>query len=71
MVGRIIVMQRFILKVVGVVKIETQEVLVLTESVWNRDDGVLSEGFFFFLTTTSQISRVLSFLILNRCERKL
>lgn len=29
-------------------KIETQEVLVLTESILNRVDGLLCEGFFFF-----------------------
>lgn len=71
MVGRITVTQSFTSNLVVAVKTETQEVLVLSESILSRVDGVLCEGFFFFFNYYFSISRVLSFLILNRCERKL
>lgn len=48
MVGRIIVMQSFTSNLIVVVKRETQEVLVLSESILSRVDGVLCEGFFVF-----------------------
>lgn len=54
MVGRIIVMQSFTSNLIVVVKTEIQEVLVLSESILSRVDGVLCEGFFCFLTTTFQ-----------------
>lgn len=53
MVGRITVTQSFTSNLVVAVKTETQEVLVLSESILSRVDGVLCEGFF-FLTTTFQ-----------------
>lgn len=54
-------------------KTETQELLVLTESILNRVDGLLCEGilFYYFFLNYYSISWALSFLILNRCERKL
>lgn len=48
MVGRITVTQSFTSNLVVAVKTETQEVLVLSESILSRVDGVLCEGFFFF-----------------------
>lgn len=54
MVGRITVTQSFTSNLVVAVKTETQEVLVLSESILSRVDGALCEGFFFFLTTTFQ-----------------
>lgn len=47
MVGRITVTQSFTSNLVVAVKTETQEVLVLSESILSRVDGVLCEGFFF------------------------
>lgn len=76
MVSRIIAMQSFTSKVIVVVKMETQEVLILTGSILGRVDGVQCEsllGLFFFFYYCSFVlnSRVVSLLILNRCEWKL
>lgn len=75
MVSRIIAMQSFTSKVIVVVKMETQEVLILTGSILGKVDGVQCESLFglVFFNYCSFVlnSRVVSLLILNRREWKL